>query len=69
MFASYKKNALIGRVLSADAKTEVWGRREVQDDVGTPGTQSSPLEQRGNAGKEPMSKWTVPTRIDNVSSE
>jgi len=25
MFASYKKNALIGRVLSADAKTEVGG--------------------------------------------
>ncbi len=69
MFASYKKNALIGRVLSADAKTEVRGRREVYDEGGTPGTQSSPLEQMGNTWKEPMSKWTVPAKIDNVSSE
>ena len=68
MFASYKKNALIGRVLSADAKTEVGGEGRFMMG-GTPGTQSGPPEQRGNGWKEPMSKGTVPTRIDNVSSE
>ena len=69
MFASYKKNALIGRVLSGDAGIEGRRRRGFIMRAGTPGTQGSPLEERGNAGREPVSKGTIQTRIDNVSSE
>lgn len=46
MFASYKKNALIGRVLSAEAKTEAGGRREVYDE-GIPPALRAVLRSRG----------------------
>jgi len=36
MFASYKKNALIGQVLSGDAGTEGGGEKEVHHEGGHP---------------------------------
>jgi len=69
MFASYKKNALIGRVPSGDAGTEMRKRGGFIVRVGIPGTFGGPLGAMGNAWKDALSKGTVQTTIDNVSSE